>query len=398
MFYTSGDFILDAYYIVNDPNDPLAVKATEIRKQDYLFWNEVKPDLEEDFDISCHTLSTRTGLSERRTRDITMALYRLAELPLTKALQETYYFLDFSRLITIDAVLSKLGDIPTAILERIDQELARYLTPTKPGQVLPSNTNLRRKLNGLIAVEDPHPNEDKEPDAGNDSYFTYHSFGGKAGLAVEFDEATMLAIDEHVSKAAEEHNLTKAEALAKLILGEIESRAKVVLHMYRAHDQEAAPAFIRGFGWVSPETADSLRPTQTRDMDLATRMESESYVTPPLIGAYVEGRDGVCRWPGCNRPAENCQKDHRIDHAQGGKTAGSNVASLCQHHHNIKTDGGAFYIMDPHTGDIVWLFDDGRWEYDEPQGPLAPKNKNWALTVGQAIAARRAAARERSDS
>ena len=398
MFYKSGDFILDAYYIVNDPNDPLAVKATEIRKQDYLFWNEVKPDLEEDFDISCHTLSTRTGLSERRTRDITNALYRLAELQLTKALQETCYFLDFSRLITIDAVLSKLGDIPTEILERIDQELARYLTPTKPGQVLPSNTNLRRKLNGLIAVEDPHPNEDKEPDAGNDSYFTYHSFGGKAGLAVEFDEPTMLAIDEHVSKAAEEHNLTKAEALAKLILGEIESRAKVVLHMYRAHDQEAAPAFIRGFGWISPETADSLRPTQTRDMDLAKRMESESYVTPPLVGAYVEGRDGVCRWPGCNRPAENCQKDHRIDHAQGGKTAGSNLASLCQHHHNIKTDGGAFYIMDPHTGDIVWLFDDGRWEYDEPQGPLAPKNKNWALTVGQAIAARRAAAKERNDS
>ena len=389
---------MDAYYIVNDPNDPIAVKATEIRKQEYLFWREVKPDLEDDFDISCHTLSTRTGLSERRTRDIIMALYRLAELPLTKALQETYYFLDFSRLITIDAVLSKLGDIPTEILERIDQELARYLTPTKPGQVLPSNTNLRRKLNGLIAVEDPHPNEDREPDAGNDSYFTYHSFGGKAGLAVEFDEVTMLAIDEHVSKAAEEHNLTKAEALAKLILGEIESRAKVVLHMYRAHDQEAAPAFIRGFGWVSPETADSLRPTQTRDMDLAKRMESESYVTPPLIGAYVEGRDGVCRWPGCNRPAENCQKDHRIDHAQGGKTAGSNLASLCQHHHNIKTDGGAFYIMDPHTGDIVWLFDDGRWEYDEPQGPLASKNKNWALTVGQAIAARRAAAKERNDS
>ena len=69
-----------------------------------------------------------------------------------------------------------------------------------------------------------------------------------------------------------------------------------------------------------------------------------------------------------------------------------------QHHHNIKTDGGAFYIMDPRTGDIVWLFDDGRWEYDEPQGPLAPKNKNWALTVGQAIAARRAAAKERNDS
>ena len=389
---------MDAYYVVNDPKDPIAVRATENRKQDYLFWNEVKPGLKDDFDISCHALATRTGLSERRTRDITMALYRLAELPLTMALQETYYFLDFSRLITIDAVLSKLGDIPTKTLERIDQELARYLTPTRPGQVLPSSTNLRRKLNGLIAVENPNAEEAEESDARSDSYFTYPSFGGKAGLAVEFDEATLIAIDEHVCKAAQKHNLSKAEALAKLILGEIESRAKVVLHMYRAHDLEAAPAFIRGFGWISPDTADNLRPTQTRNMDLAKEMESESYVTPPLIGAFVEGRDGVCRWPGCNRPAETCQKDHRIDHSKGGKTAGSNLASLCQHHHNIKTDGGAFYIMDPHTGDIVWLFDDGRWEYDEPQGPLAPKNKNWALTVGQAIAARRAAAKERSDS
>lgn len=389
---------MESYYIVNDPKDPLAVKATEIRKQDYLFWKDAKPDLEDDFDISCHTLATRTGLSERRTRDITMALYRLAELPLTMALQETYYFLDFSRLITIDDVLSKLGDVPAETLERIDQELSRYLTPSKPRQVLPSNTNLRRKLNGLIAIENPSTEENKEAPTKNNSYFTYSSFGGKAGLAVEFDEATLIAIDEHISKAAEEHGLSKAEALAKLILGEIESRTKVVLHMYRAHDQESAPAFIRGFGWVSPETADNLRPAQTRDMDLAKEMESESYVTPPLIGAYVEGRDGVCRWPGCYRPAESCQKEHRIDHARGGKTAGSNLASLCQHHHNVKTDGGAFYIMDPHTGDIVWLFDDGRWEYDEPQGPLAPKNKNWALTVGQAIAARRAAAKERNES
>ena len=389
---------MEAYYIVNDPKDPLAVKATEIRKQDYLFWKDAKPDLEDDFDITCHTLATRTGLSERRTRDITMALYRLAELPLTMALQETYYFLDFSRLITIDAVLSKLGDVPAETLERIDQELSRYLTPSKPRQVLPSNTNLRRKLNGLIAIENPSTEENKEAPTKNNSYFTYSSFSGKAGLAVEFDEATLIAIDEHISKAAEEHGLSKAEALAKLILGEIESRTKVVLHMYRGHDQESAPAFIRGFGWVSPETADNLRPAQTRDMDLAKEMESESYVTPPLIGAYVEGRDGVCRWPGCYRPAESCQKDHRIDHARGGKTAGSNLASLCQHHHNVKTDGGAFYIMDPHTGDIVWLFDDGRWEYDEPQGPLAPKNKNWALTVGQAIAARRAAAKERNES
>ncbi len=45
--------------------------------------------------------------------------------------------------------------------------------------------------------------------------------------------------------------------------------------------------------------------------------------------------------------------------------------------------------MDPLTGDIVWLFDDGRWEYDEPTGPLAPKKRNWVQTFAQAIESRR---------
>ncbi|RXK17144.1 HNH endonuclease, partial [Macrococcus sp. DPC7161] len=46
-------------------------------------------------------------------------------------------------------------------------------------------------------------------------------------------------------------------------------------------------------------------------------------------------------------------------------------------------------IMDPFTGDIVWLFENGRWEYDEATGPLAPKAKNWVQSVGQAITRRR---------
>ena len=86
--------------------------------------------------------------------------------------------------------------------------------------------------------------------------------------------------------------------------------------------------------------------------------------------------------------------DHRINYADGGATHPRNLASLCQHHHNMKTDGRAHYIMDPHTGDIVWLYEDGTWATTEPTGPLAKKAKRWAQTVAQKISATRERAQE----
>ena len=93
-------------------------------------------------------------------------------------------------------------------------------------------------------------------------------------------------------------------------------------------------------------------------------------------------------------PARYCQLDHRVEYADGGPTSVDNLVTLCQHHHNVKTDGRAFYVMDPHTRDINWLFEDGTWTTTEPSGPLAPKNKNWVQTFAQTMTAHRARAYE----
>ena len=82
-------------------------------------------------------------------------------------------------------------------------------------------------------------------------------------------------------------------------------------------------------------------------------------------------------------PAHYCQLDHRVEYADGGPTSVDNLATLCQHHHNVKTDGRAQYIMDPITGDVVWLFSDGTFEVDRAQGPLAPRTVNWKQTWQQ---------------
>ena len=60
----------------------------------------------------------------------------------------------------------------------------------------------------------------------------------------------------------------------------------------------------------------------------------------------------------------------------------------------MKTDGTLYYLLDPNSGDIIWLFQDGTWCMTEPEGPLAPKQKRWAQTVGQHITTTRTRIRE----
>ena len=62
----------------------------------------------------------------------------------------------------------------------------------------------------------------------------------------------------------------------------------------------------------------------------------------------------------------------------------------------MKTDGTLHYLLDPNSGDIIWLFQDGTWCITEPEGPLAPKQKRWAQTVGQHITTTRTRIREQA--
>ena len=78
-----------------------------------------------------------------------------------------------------------------------------------------------------------------------------------------------------------------------------------------------------------------------------------------------------------------------MEYGEKGPTSVGNLVSLCQHHHNVKTGGRVRYIMDPFTGDIVWMFEDGTYEVDRAAGPLAPRNIHWKLTWERFLKLRR---------
>ena len=367
------------YFSHMNPNCAIATERTAARRADYRSWISALPPLDEDFDVACQRLVAKLGLGPKVIMESCAALHRLTQLPGLKNLQETLYLLDMRALLAIDRALTKLGTLAADKLAFIDAALVDFLTPTRPNQNFPTPAQIGRKVRDICRVIDKTVAfRDTRP---KDTY-TMTDTGERASLELTTDSATGIILHQFIKDTAKEHNISTPEALKKLISGTITPSATVILHTYQATDIPNAPTFVQGHEW----TAADLPATRTRDLS-AEPLESDSYVASELIRKFVEGRDGTCRALGCTRPAWQCQMDHRINYAEGGPTHPRNLASLCQHHHNMKTDGRAHYIMDPITGDVVWLFEDGTWAMTEPSGPLAPKTKRWAQTVAQKITA-----------
>jgi Domain of unknown function (DUF222) len=64
------------------------------------------------------------------------------------------------------------------------------------------------------------------------------------------------------------------------------------------------------------------------------------YVPSKALADFVRCRDLTCRWPGCDRPAHDCDLDHTIPHGAGGPTHASNLKCYCRTHHMVKTFWG----------------------------------------------------------
>ncbi|HQR80388.1 MAG TPA: hypothetical protein PLT68_09230, partial [Actinomycetota bacterium] len=85
-----------------------------------------------------------------------------------------------------------------------------------------------------------------------------------------------------------------------------------------------------------PEPTDQPRPEYTEATVLHPPGPSPHYRPSPALARYVKARDRHCRFPGCRRPAVNCDIDHLVPWPDG-PTSHTNTAALCRRHHRIKT-------------------------------------------------------------
>jgi hypothetical protein len=91
------------------------------------------------------------------------------------------------------------------------------------------------------------------------------------------------------------------------------------------------------------------------------------YLASDLQKLVIRLRDGYCRFPGCNAPAERCEIDHAVPYDAGGPTDLWDLGPLCKHHHQMKT-GGYWHIITSHrNGTCRWRSPLGRiYEHTPP--------------------------------
>ncbi|MDZ8274813.1 DUF222 domain-containing protein [Microbacterium aquimaris] len=87
----------------------------------------------------------------------------------------------------------------------------------------------------------------------------------------------------------------------------------------------------------------------------------------PAQKRYLMARDVRCRFPGCRRPARECEWDHREDYALGGKTDIENLGAYCKRHHTLKHAAGWTVVQ--HPGGRLHFTAPSGLEYDDDPPP-----------------------------
>ena len=102
---------------------------------------------------------------------------------------------------------------------------------------------------------------------------------------------------------------------------------------------------------------------------------------------YLVARDIRCRFPGCRRPARDCDWDHREDWALGGKTDVNNVGAFCRRHHAMKQAAGWTVVQEP-GGRLRFTAPSGLEYVDDPPPRVVfmPDPRPAQDTAGEVVA------------
>jgi hypothetical protein len=101
----------------------------------------------------------------------------------------------------------------------------------------------------------------------------------------------------------------------------------------------------------------TLTPLTSGDCDHA--WETPAYRPSATLRHLVNIRRDTCVFPGCRRPAVQCDADHTIPYEDGGKTCLCNLAPLCRRHHQVKQAPG-WSLEQTRPGTLTWTTPSGR--------------------------------------
>lgn len=104
------------------------------------------------------------------------------------------------------------------------------------------------------------------------------------------------------------------------------------------------PATLEGYGPIPLREARRLAGTATSWIRVLTRpvtgtvldVDRTVYRVPKAMRRWLTVHMPTCTFPGCGRPARDCDIDHDVDWQFGGTTSTANTSPKCRHHHRVK--------------------------------------------------------------
>ena len=372
-----------AYYTCCDPADPCACMSMRTNYNFLCDWLALFPDgleeVDEDSFIRCLVVGTGLGCGVIRTNlyiaDQLKRMPRLCEFALTMR------HLDRARLVAIEHACVSVKD---ELLPLVEEEIIRLLTPTKPRQMLITARTITEKIKEIITQIDP-PAAERSAYESEEQLDMSHQPDGISTLTCTFRADEGHEVHTILKSVAAREHCTQAQALLQLIRQQ--TTATVVLNLYAPQDNHQPVNFGGTHTLDATAAAEWLdRVTRTRDIDCYANAHTPAYRIPEAMKAFVKGRDGGCRFPGCGARAEVCDIDHVVPYDQGGATAPANLQCLCRHCHNLKTDGMATATISK-DATVTWTMHDGSTVTTTPQGPIAPtikhRDSRWAVSIAE---------------
>ncbi|HHT31782.1 MAG TPA: HNH endonuclease, partial [Corynebacterium sp.] len=366
---------------VTERDEPAAIIARARNIAELELSIAVAPSGTDDVDSHVAAIGTRIGAGKRRAVgycDVGVMLRRMpkvCEFCRSGALPH-------ERLRTIAGAIVAVTDDN---IEAVEQKFLDYLTPNKDFQALPGPFVFARELRRIVEKIEPistPPDDDETKPIKGESYSVDNQYPSEYGelyamlrkdRLAEFD-ATVRAIRDAKINAGQDCSL--ADALMAMCRGDF-AGAKVSMNIYvdGDADENTLQVWLDGAGWLSNHVSKEWL-ARAHEVRLSSDSQTGGYVPTDGQKARVRGRDGGCRFPGCDVPAHKCQIDHVINYDPGGAddqgvTATWNLQCLCQHHHNLKTSKHWRAVMHD-DGSVTWVDHTGAaFATTVPHGPIA---------------------------
>jgi len=114
------------------------------------------------------------------------------------------------------------------------------------------------------------------------------------------------------------------------------------------------PAWLASIRWLA-----SIPMKRFESAGCTHQRQSAAYRPPPTLQHLIRVRQRTCAFPGCRRPASQCDLDHTTPFQRGGLTCECNLAPLCRRHHEAKQAPG-WQLTQDQPGVMAWRTPSGR--------------------------------------